>query len=71
MKKISGYIGLGVLGTLAFGLLFYLVLSLISLGTIFDNRSHLFRFVPLNSISFHVQILFTSGYKKAGIHQCQ
>ena len=36
MKKISGYIGLGVLGTLAFGLLFYLVLSLISLGTIFD-----------------------------------
>ena len=36
MKKKSGYIGLGVLGTLAFGLLFYLVLSLISLGTIFD-----------------------------------
>lgn len=36
MKKISTYIGLGVLGTLAFGLLFYLVLSLISLGTIFD-----------------------------------
>lgn len=36
MKKIANFIGLGVLGSLAFGLVFYAIASLISIGDVID-----------------------------------